>query len=177
MTIRFIQSDNTLVTRTVTGVLTHPAFIPYYPDLQVAVLDSDVPAGIGFARVLPANYTLRMPATSNTRALPCLCLDQEEKALVTDVGIITDSVAFVSPFTLNSAKRLEFYEEKVGGDSGNPAFFVINNQLVLLTVWTYGGAGSGTFVTSHISAINTMMTTLGGGYQLTQLDLSSFPSY
>ncbi|MEN9841224.1 MAG: hypothetical protein RL376_1024, partial [Verrucomicrobiota bacterium] len=70
-----------------------------------------------------------------------------------------------------------FYEEKIGGDSGNPAFLIINGQLVLLTCWTYGGGGSGTSVHNQKAAINTLMTTLGGGYQLTPVDLSAFPSY
>lgn len=180
MTIRFVAADNTVVTRTVNAVRTHPSYVPYYPDLQVGVLDSDVPAGIGFARILPADFATRIPALGYGRTIPALCLDQEEKALVTDLGEVFGvggSIGFVAPYQINFAKRLEFYEPKIGGDSGNPAFLIINNQLVLLTVWTFGGAGSGTFVTGHIAAINTMMSQLGGGYQLTEADLSGFPTY
>lgn len=177
MTIRFVQADNTIVTRTVTAVLTHPSYVPYFPDIQVGVLSSDVPEGITFARVLPADWAEHLPLLNLVRSLPCLCLDQEEKALVTDLSNLGNSANFVAPSQLNFAQRLAFYESKVGGDSGNPAFLIVNDELVLLTVWTYGGAGSGTFVTPQIAAINAMMTALGGGYQLTEADLSGFPTY
>lgn len=59
----------------------------------------------------------------------------------------------------------------VGGDSGNPAFLIIRNKPVLLSVWTSGGAGTGSFVNAWRSDINAAMTTLGGGYQLTSVSL------
>ena len=60
------------------------------------------------------------------------------------------------------------------GDSGNPMFIIINNQPVLLTVWTTGVSGSGTSVTAFKDDINYMMNSLGGGYQLDEIDLSGF---
>jgi hypothetical protein len=177
MTIRFVQADNTVVTRTVTAVRTHPDYVPYFPDIQVGVLNSDVPAGITFAKVLPVSWEDKIAALGFSRSLPALCLDQEEKALISDWGYGVSLANFTSRGSLNTAQRALFYESKIGGDSGNPAFLIVNDQLVLLTVWTYGGAGSGTFTTPQIAAINAMMTTLGGGYQLTEIDLSGFPTY
>jgi Bacterial Ig-like domain (group 2) len=173
-TIRFIMADGTVVTRTMVNKLVHPSYNPYYPDIVVGVLDSDVPEGITFAKVLPDDYREYLPSLSYNYSIPCLTLDQEEKALVTDLGFDTTITGFAVPI---DAKRLEFYESKIGGDSGNPAFLRVNSDLVLLTVWTYGGAGSGTSITDQKTAINTMMTTLGGGYQLTECDLSSFNNY
>jgi hypothetical protein len=164
----------TVVNRTMTAKLTHPSYSSYYPDITVGVLDSDVPETIAFARILPASYTTRIPALSHLRTLPTLCLDYEEKALVTDWFQENTSTLFITP---QDAKRLEFYEPKIGGDSGNPSFIRINGQLVILTVWTYGGAGKGTSIRDQRTAINTMMASLGGGYQLTDVDLSGFPSY
>jgi hypothetical protein len=69
----------------------------------------------------------------------------------------------------------EFYEPVVRFDSGNPMFLIINNQLVVLSVIT--GEGTGSFITGYISQINNIMNTLGGGYQLTPIDLSSFTSF
>jgi hypothetical protein len=54
---------------------------------------------------------------------------------------------------------------------------IINGNLVVIGTFTSGGAGGGTLISDHIDAINTMMTTLGGDYQLTSIDLSSFDSY
>lgn len=179
MSIRFVSADNTVTTRTVSAVLTHPSYVPYFPDIQIGVLNSDVPAGIGFSRVLPATWADKLPAIVSERPIPTLCLDQEEKALVTDwfAATVLDRALFIAPYTINYQNRLAFYEDKVGGDSGNPAFLIVNNQLVLVTVWTNGGAGRGTFTTPQIAAINTMMATLGGGYQLTEVDLAGFPTY
>lgn len=61
------------------------------------------------------------------------------------------------------------------GDSGSPAFLVVNNELVLTNVWS--GIGTGYALYADASVVNGMMATLGGGYQLTQADLSGFPTY
>ena len=176
--LRFIRQDNTIVQRTLTNKLTHPSYIPYFPDITIGVLDSDVPSGITFAKLLPSNWGNYFPSLCSARAtVPALCLDQEEKALITDVFQCQSYAAFTTPNTFNKVQRTLFYESKIGGDSGNPAFLIINNELVLLTVWTFGGAGSGTFLTPQISAINAMMTSLGGGYQVTTINLSSFNFY
>lgn len=175
-TVRFVKMDGTVVTRTMTAKLRHPSYSPHYPDLTVGVLDSDVPGDIAFCRVLPDNWASYLPSqnTYNDGRLPCLTLDQEEKALVTDWYREQTSTLFTVP---TDPKRLEFYEPKIGGDSGNPAILPVNGLPVLLTVWTSGGAGSGTSVRQFKADINTLMTTLGGGYQLTEIDLSGFSTY
>ena len=76
--------------------------------------------------------------------------------------------------------RLPYSEEFIGGDSGNPAFLVLNGEPVLLTTWTVKGPGQGTAVTSFKSDINQLMSDLDeqhsvtNGYQLTEIDLSIF---
>jgi hypothetical protein len=179
-TIRFVQSDNTVVTRTVTAVRQHPEYIGatdgYKRDIAVGVLDSDVPAGISFARILPDDWASKLPSISPAARIPALCLDQEENALVSELGNIgTDLTSFYTPNS--GSQRAAFFENIIVGDSGNPAFLILSGQLVLLSVWTFGGAGSGASITLQKTAINDMMTQLGGGYQLTQISLSSFPSY
>lgn len=49
---------------------------------------------------------------------------------------------------------------------------VVDGELVLLTVATHSGGG--TEIQAFTDDINTMMTTLGGGYQLTEIDLSKY---
>jgi hypothetical protein len=180
-TIRFVAADNTVVTRTLTALTVVGTPVNYYPDLTVGVLDSDVPGTIAYARILPDNWAAKLPALTGTTAadsllVPSLGLDQEEKALISDLnpnGMGT-TVSFSYPA---NATRANFYEDKISGDSGNPAFLIINGQLVLLTCWTWGGGGGGTSVWDQRAAINSIMTALGGGYQLTPIDLSGFPSY
>lgn len=171
-TIRFITTDNQIITRTV-GSSLQPAG---YNDIKIAVLDSDVPSSISFAKVLPANWASYLPGLAF--GVPTIFTDQEEKALINVWKNMpnedTHKVYFVSP-TDAYEHRLALYEPVVGGDSGNPCFIIVNGELVLLTTWW--SVNTGSFYTDFIDAINTVMTTLGGGYQLTQVDLSSFPTY
>lgn len=173
-TVRFVDASNNVVTRTMTNKLTHPSYSPYYPDITVGILDSDVPAGIGFAKILPQNWATYLPSLSSTYSLPALVLDQEEKALISELYSLGASAGFKTPI---DSTRLGFFESIISGDSGNPSFLIINGTLVLLTVWTFGGAGSGTNILSEKTAINTMMSTLGGGYSLTEVSLSGFNTY
>jgi hypothetical protein len=53
----------------------------------------------------------------------------------------------------------------------------VNGQLVVLTCWTFGGGGSGTSVVDQRAAVDALMTSLGGGYTTTAVDLSGFTSY
>jgi hypothetical protein len=173
--MRFVKADNTVVERTITASQAMTITNGYYPDLTVGLLNSDVPAGIDYARVLPANWANYLPSL-NTISLkpPALCLDQEEKALETDLSALNTTALFGQPTT---ALRSAFYEDKIGGDSSNPACLIVNGKLVVLTCWTYGGAGSGTSVVDKRAAVDALMTSLGGGYTTTAVDLSGFTSY
>lgn len=166
--IRFVAKDNSVVERTITNAIRPQYTGMYFPDITVAVLDSDVPESIGFAKILPDDWGKYIAERPN---MPCLALDQEEKALVTNLVYLNDYAAFHTP---DSQPANSFFESIVTGDSGNPAFMVIDNQLVLLTVWTFGGGGSGTSLAHQKAQINQMMTQLGGSYQLKEVDLSRF---
>lgn len=179
-TIRFIDNDNNVVSRTMVSKLTHPAYSNnIYPDITIGVLDSDVPNSISFAKILPQNWVNYLPNLSELYTLPCLVLDQEEKALVSDLYSYSfTSAERMASFTVpKNSTRLLFYENIIMGDSGNPAFLIINDELVIITVWTSGGSGAGTNIAYFKNDINTMMSTLGGGYQLTEVDLSGFNYY
>jgi hypothetical protein len=81
------------------------------------------------------------------------------------------------------AQRNLFQEPAVHGDSGSAGTLLINGHQVLLSVATYGGdtprggGWGGTSMCFEKELVNEFMTTLGGGYQLTEIDLSSFPTY
>lgn len=98
--------------------------------------------------------------------------DYEEKALVDDLNAMNNKMVSLSAPILSY--RQANYESKIVGDSGNPSFFVIDNQLVLLFVFTYGGAGSGTSVQYHYDDINDAMHSLGSRHSLTEIDLSQY---
>lgn len=173
-TVRFVSPSGEVINRTMVNRRRHPDYSPYFPDLTVGLLNEDVP--LDYARILPADHSQKLPSINyvGVTRLPCLTLDQEEKALVTDLFSETLSTSFIAP---TDPKRLEFYETKISGDSGNPAIMIINGIPVILTVWTYGGAGSGTSIRHFKDSVNAMMSELGGGYQLSEIDLSGFPSF
>ena len=82
-----------------------------------------------------------------------------------------------APFNpIVNAKYIGFGNGIFSGDSGNPFFILINNEPVLLGVLSNSG-GSGSFVSSFITEINNTMSSLGGSYILSFIDLNSFSTY
>lgn len=175
--VRFVGHDGTVYNRTMTGKLTVTG-----TDITVGVLDSDLP--IGFAKVMPDNWLNYLPYLEEYRQgrIPGVALDQEEKALVADLLVDTSfevgsNYAIFS--TPSSANRLAFHEQRIGGDSGNPGFLIINNTPVLITTWTgaSGVSSSGPSIRAYKPQVNAAMASLGGDYQLTEVDLSAFPTF
>jgi len=171
--VRFVEKDGTVHDRTVSGKARHPESRNYHPDLTIYTLDSDLPSTIKPCYVMPSDYTSYLVNEQVKTA--CLGLDQEEKALIIDWN---SGGRMRTPTDPN---RLIFHENKISGDSGNPAFLIVDRELVLVTVWTFGGAGSGTPIADYISDINTMISTadtqagVSTNYTVTEADFSTFP--
>jgi hypothetical protein len=177
-TVRFVTTDNQVVDRVVTGMKRHPDYTPYSPDLTVYTLNSDLPETITPCKVFPADNGDYLTEANLYDTRPAgLGLDQEEKGLIIDLA---NNWGFR---TSTDANRLIFHENKIVGDSGNPAFVILNGELVLITAWTWGGAGAGTAVCEHIDALNQMIADadaqagVSTGYTVTEADFSSFPTY
>jgi hypothetical protein len=173
-TVRFITTGNTVVTRTMTTVQSlSGSGYPY--DLTIGLLDSALPSTITPAKVLPSNVLDYLPSLSLTYSIPALAIDREEKALVADLFDLAGTyVTFHQPV---NATRLTYFESLISGDSGNPAFLIIDDEPVLITTWTFGGGGSGPRLHALHTEVNAAMTTLGGGYSLTAKSLSAFTDY
>ena len=126
-------------------------------DVAVYTLDSPLPASITPCKVLPAPaaYANYLSYVRGGRP-PVMALDQDENALVKEVRALDGRLGdyYLPGFTLFSQpgshhpRRLDFYEDWIPNDSGNPAFFIINDTLVLLASATQGGPGTGGFVSS-----------------------------
>ena len=161
-TIIFVDNANNIVSRTVVDQ------VQVAIDIQVAVLNEDVPPEIAYYPIVDLatfqNYWKTVPGT------PAIVLDQEDKALIKDIsGVVSYLIYYPGSLV---APRSDFDETIIGGDSGNPVFGVIGGRLVLLsTIYT---AAYGTFSSYLADQINDAMTTLGGGYQISTLDLSCF---
>ena len=175
-TLTFVGTDGSIITRTLIGKAQHPNYnsSTYYPDIAIGILDSDVPETVNFCKILPNDWASYLPNINNTQTLPVVKFNQNKNAYVGELYNLSNVSYLTGP---RDNKRLEFAGTIITGDSGNPAFLIIDNEPVLLCVWTFGGNGAGTFVTNHISTINYLMSMLGDSYQLTEISLASFETY
>lgn len=137
-------------------------------DLMIGLYDGDFPS---FAKVFPADLLLYIPSLAIKGVAVVVC-NQFGQKLQRMTGAFSSATS-----KLNLAKINPGDPDIIGGDSGNPVFVMLGGEPVLLGTLTYGGIGIITTIHDQLTAINSAMTTLGGGYQLTQFDLSGFPSY
>ena len=182
-TMRFVTTENSMKEYTVIDQLSLPN-----TDLTVGLLDSDVSTEISPAKILPSNYRqyFAPQIILAMTHIPGLCLDQQERASVMDLlGLYPTASTFIKP---NSSIRTPFHRDIASdGDSGNPAFLIIDNELVLITVWTQGGSGSpaADFAAEIQQAISTLDSAHGispppespNKYNLVTKDLSTFVPY
>jgi hypothetical protein len=184
-TMRWVASDNTVLTRTVVQV----GRINYNgigTDALMVLLDSDLPTSITPCKLFPDGFELYLPAGASTdaaSALPLLALDFSENGIVLD--LISESVVATSPTVIFGApemsERIAFYDPLIAGDSGNPIFTAWGSELWLLS--TFFGASSGPFYGALVSELNAMITTLDTlqgditGHTVTVGDLSSYTTY
>ena len=130
--ILFVDNNNSVVTR---------KLIKYEfdnTDIAVGLLDNDVPSNIKFAKVLPKNYfTYFAPNSDNNYAVG---LDAQEKAILKRIFNIFSSTIDIRGFS-NEHPYFSFSENIITGDSGNPVFLIIDNELVLLTTWWFDTGG------------------------------------
>lgn len=149
----FVDMNNNCYIRTLSNSLQVGS-----TDIRIGLLDSDLPSSVSFCKV--ASFDLTTITDTNNR-VAALYLDQERKALVGDY-FNSDSAGSLNIST--NSQRANFYELPIGGDSACPINFVYNNKIILLFLFTttYGGES----IPYNIAAINSVMTTLGGGYTL-----------
>lgn len=132
--VTFVSMDH----QTAHGIIDGVAVIPG-TDILLAHLDRAMPNYIVPAKILPDDWTNEIVNYGN--GIPALVFDQEEKALITDVSSLEREV-WLTRYSAN-ARRMDFYEEKISGDSGNPIFWVQRKEVIILGHLMYGGSGRG----------------------------------
>lgn len=137
-------------------------------DLMVGLYDGDFPSWV---KVPHANLLSYLP-TLAIKGVPVTLCNQFGEQIARDTGLFDPTGSKLSMVKLSPADK-----DIVSGDSGNPAFLVVGGEPVLLGTLTYGGSGSITTIHDQITEVNAAMTALGGGYQLTQANLTGYPSY
>lgn len=168
--IYFVDADGNQVIREVNDRASVPGGTGAETDICIVTFD-ELPENIAHYSVLPSNALDYLPNLTET--IPCLCLDQEEKALITNLYSLGDTAYFTAPHGTTA----DYHENLIAGDSGNPFFLLINDELVLVSTASYGGAGEGPDYSDWHTEIETAMTEAGSAYGLTIADLSNFNDY
>ena len=98
--------------------------------------------------------------------------DQEEKLLTKRMNPFLLSNGSVNVINHTLSPFSEYTETIVNGDSGNPIFFIIDNQPVYVSQWHT--AISGTPIYPHYEAVEAY---IGPNYSLDFIDLSIFKRF
>jgi hypothetical protein len=152
-------------------------------DIAIGTLDRDVDASLTVYRVLPDNWTqyiahkaenFNVMGVSGTRlsfVLPVLYGNQDRKVATGDVvGVNHLGVATVNVPSFEVARS--FGEAVRVGDSGNPIFVQVGDELVLLGAWwrnatAAGEIGAFPWIITHRGAIEKVI-----GQRLQVVDMS-----
>lgn len=160
-TVHFVTASNAVVSRTLVNQTRIGT-----TDIQIGVLNSDLPSTIKFYKVLPS-YLL--DSLNNVfKVAFAWDKDQNVEARLQSVGGMLTTIA--------SGRLAPFSGGVVVGDSGQPAFWILKGEPIYLG--SYSSIIGVDPVVLHTSAINTAMTSLGGGYSTTTYDISAnYPFY
>lgn len=122
-------------------------------DIAIGTLDRDADASLNVYRVLPdswAQYIAKKTENFNSMGvidiryafvLPVLYTGQDKKVSTGDVVSISLGIAAVNIPAFETARA--FGDGVRGGDSGNPIFAMLGDELVLLGAWYRGSTASG----------------------------------
>lgn len=168
--LTFVDNNNVGYERTISAVSSVSG-----TDISIGLLDSDVPDTVTY---YPIMSTTDIESTLKKYSpmvydVPIIAFDQDKNAIIRSFHNISSGIIFHHSYT--SGSRANFSQDIVSGDSGNPAFLIIDNQPVLLFGHESGGAGPN--YGYYISNINTAMSSLGGGYQVSQYSPTCFNTY
>jgi hypothetical protein len=177
-TIRFVTQDNQVVNRTMTAKQSIGS-----TDITIGVLNEDVPSSIKHYKVLDIESIEGKITGMNY--VPVAYFDQEEKVLIANGSSVAPTYSFFNItrwrytdqnfYPAYYQKFYDFYETPISGDSGNPLFYILNDEPLLQSVFWFSGGGA--CISFYKNQINTIMNNLGGGYQLEFADLSGYIDY
>ena len=157
----FVAMDNTCYIRTLTTTARVGS-----TDIIIGLLDSDLPSNVSFCQIASFNLA-NIP--SSTNQFPMFMSNLSKKAIIAD-GYAFASLSEQRYAASSETKKGNFFESAVEGTSANPMCFVYNNKLILLSMVHY--TNSGDLISKYINECNSVMSSLGGGYQLSVFDLN-----
>lgn len=166
---RWVTAAGVVVERTISAVLTGTG-PGYSTDWAVALLASNVSAGIAFAKVLPANFAGKL--AHHSLGLPLLATDQQQRATVVDWYQHGSDEYFRPP---SATDRAALYAAKVVGDSGHGNYGINGGEIFVVSTNLTPTSGHSTAY--RLADITAAMVALGGGFTPTEINLAGFPSY
>jgi len=128
------------------------------PDITVGLLDVDVP--VKYYKVLP-------PQTDWGDCLSDALVVSTHHTRNASIRRFAGTWGLGISLGGSSLVPASYYAPLVSGTSGNPSFLLINGDPILISTFTYA-SGNGPFFSepSNFNMINSIMDSLGGGYQL-----------
>jgi hypothetical protein len=184
-TLYFCDNSNpgVVTSRTITSSQTIANVNNPMTDIIVCYLNAPVASGIGYAKVLPANYNgspSYMPSLGSGfnqgYGYPAIYVRQDNNLYVGDLVNTSYTGTNWAIQQSTDATRSLWFSSIITGDSGSPAMMDVGGTAVLLGTWySSNGATQGYFngISDNITAINSAMTTLqGSSASLTQISLS-----
>jgi len=138
-------------------------------DLSIGLLDADLPASIGFMRVMPPLWRQIMPEAFQTRR-PGMAIGDRSRAEVHPIvafnhwkhGFVADFAGY-GVLLDKSVWFPDWFGRAAGGDSGHPLCVLANDELFLITLYTTPSGGM--FYPDYITVINTEMEDLSRAHK------------
>lgn len=150
-------------------------------DIMVGLLNAEVTPNINPAKILPGDYEKHI---GNGKGLPVATFNLREELVVTEMTPIPTNRLMVIGHKLTSiphhirselvkdGKRAEYRKLLIRGDSGNPAFFIVGNEPILLYCDCSNNSSSGPPLHLYRREIQKAMDDLCPGYKLEAFDFS-----
>jgi hypothetical protein len=166
-TLQFVDNSNNASTNTVTA----NNFVNISgADIAVVKLDQPVASGITFAKFLPSNYALYLPGLQY--GIPAVTANQFKTLSICEWYQVTGSAPAITIRQPLAGTRSGWYSPAVTNDSSSPLFLIIGGQTIVLSCWYT--ANTGPSYADYLTQIAAAMTTLGGGYSPTTVNLSGY---
>ncbi|MBP6858977.1 MAG: hypothetical protein KBC33_04095 [Candidatus Pacebacteria bacterium] len=133
--------------------------------------------GVSFAKILPSYINTKITSTALNYANVPMVYQRQDRSLY--IGAFKwhqsyDGYDMTRAYD-DSSPFYDWFSDIIGGDSGNPAFLVINDELVALGSWS--NSSNGWSLNENKATIEAAMTGLGSAYSLTEANLSAFPTF
>jgi hypothetical protein len=195
-TIRFVEASGVALEQSHDYTVIAKYQIPQpflYSDATILLLDSEVSSNLEPVKIVPSNIIEYLPddlpiSRQCGDELPIFALDQQEKGLVFNGLSIANPTKqwFDSRWKRPSEpNRVEFWEESISGDSGNPLFLVSSSDIFLLSTFysqAHGPRYGGFDLNAAIDAVDEIAISQGylnekTNKTITEGDFSIFPNF